>query len=500
MYVIRAAIYARVSTLGQAKEDKISIQDQLRECRAFIGHQGWRQAGEFVDPGVSSNTIERPGLTKLFSSLNSFDVVVGWDFDRFFRERRSVAGYILDTVDENRKQITSVKQPIPIYDPEEYDPRQNDTPYLLREMAGLTSGMDNRRRFRTLQKGLKDRFNQGFMLHITPYGYSIAMKIENGKAVKLPRRIVPQEANVVRRIYRECIEGKSCREIALGLNAEGIHTRRRPYWIPNSVNCILRNPVYCGKVAHTVHKVHDGYRRLPENQWVRVPGKHQPIVSEQEWNQAQDVRKRRARQPRAMGTPWLLSGLLRCGYCGGAMYAEGIWRGGYYVCGKFHTRRTCKRNSVNRLRLEEEVTAYLFRLLRTEVLYEKVRNRQQQEDGLELKAEINRLEKNLVDFEMRKTRLFDLFEGGHITKEEFIARKQEQEGQHTKCNQALAEKREHLLKIESEVITRETFRETLETLERRWEQLEIMERKRKVGSIIEKIAVTDGNFKIHFRI
>src|SRR5690348_13267312 len=114
---IRAAIYCRVSTKPQAGEDKISIPDQLRECKKYISREGWALAGEYIDPGVSANTVDRPALTRLFAAIDTWDVVIAWDFDRFYRDKRSVAGYILDTLDENRKQITSTKQPIPVFDP-----------------------------------------------------------------------------------------------------------------------------------------------------------------------------------------------------------------------------------------------------------------------------------------------------------------------------------------------------------------------------------------------
>src|SRR6266852_7696366 len=191
MNTIRAAVYCRVSTKLQAGEDKVSIPDQLRECKSYVEKQGWAFAVSYVDPGISANTIERPALNRLLSSMDTWDIVVAWDFDRFYRDKRSVAGYILDVLDENRKQITSTKQPIPVFDPETFDPKQNDTPYMLREMAGFTSGIDNRRRFRTLQKGLKDRFNQGYMTKPPGYGYKLAVKVEDsGKIIKLPRQIV----------------------------------------------------------------------------------------------------------------------------------------------------------------------------------------------------------------------------------------------------------------------------------------------------------------------
>ena len=188
---IRAAVYARVSTRPQAGEDKISIPDQLRECRKFAASNNWAIAGDFVDPGISANTIERPGLKRLLESINEWDLVIAWDFDRFYRDKRSVAGFILDRVDELRKQITSVKQPIPIYEPSAYEPRENDTPYMLREMAGFTSGLDNRRRFRTLQKGLKERHRLGYMTKPPPYGYQVAYALQNGKPTAV--LITPEE-------------------------------------------------------------------------------------------------------------------------------------------------------------------------------------------------------------------------------------------------------------------------------------------------------------------
>lgn len=105
--IIRVAIHVRVSTKPQAGEDKISIPDQLRECKKFIKRAEWQAVGEYIDPGVSASILERPGLKKLFGDMAQWDVMIAWDFDRFYRVKRSVAGYILDTLDENREQITS---------------------------------------------------------------------------------------------------------------------------------------------------------------------------------------------------------------------------------------------------------------------------------------------------------------------------------------------------------------------------------------------------------
>jgi DNA invertase Pin-like site-specific DNA recombinase len=199
--------------------------------------------GDFVDPGISANTIERPALKRLFESSNTWDLVIAWDFDRFYRDKRSVAGFILDRVDELRKQITSVKQPIPIYDPSTYEPRQNDTPYMLREMAGFTSGLDNRRRFRTLQKGLKERHRLGYATKPPPYGYQVAYGLQDGKPIALPRQIEPTEGAIVKRMFAEYLDGKSFLHIARDLNHSRIMSRSGQLWSGQTIRGIVMNPL-----------------------------------------------------------------------------------------------------------------------------------------------------------------------------------------------------------------------------------------------------------------
>jgi site-specific DNA recombinase len=500
MSTIRAVIYARVSTKPQASEDKISIPDQLRECRKFVQKEGWHFSGEFVDPGISANTIERPGLQKLLSMPDQFDVVLAWDFDRFYRERRSVAGYILDTLDEHRKQITSLKQPIPIYDPAQYDPRENDTPYMLREMAGFTSGIDNRRRFRTLQKGLKDRFDQGYMTRPPAYGYRLAVKVEDGKIVKLPRQIVPDEASVVRRIYREYLEGRSYHMIARGLNAEGTLSRKKPYWSDNVVRSVVRNPIYCGKVCRSCKTVKGRSKQLPEEQWIIVAGKHPAIVSERVWHGAQTIRKRKQQKARALAAPLLLSGLVRCGYCGYGMCKDGGWGGGYYICGKYKQTGECKRNSYRRVHLEEEVKAYVLKLLRTEDIFDAVTAHQQAEHAAELETEISRLRTMIAALPARKSRLFELYEKGDITRAEFRQRNEEHNQAARQSHDLLAQKEATLHQAISLKNDRETFQRLLGSLEENWDNCGLMQRKQRLVALIQKITIKERTFQIHLRL
>jgi site-specific DNA recombinase len=499
---VRAAIYARVSTKPQAGEDKISIPDQLRECRKFIEREGWCCAGEYVDPGVTANTIERPALRKLMASINAWDVLVAWDFDRFYREKLSVAGYILDTLDENKKQITSVKQQIPISDPEAYEPRENDTPYILREMAGFTSGIDNRRRYRTLRKGREARLAQGYMLNIPPYGYRKALKVENGKVIMLPREIVPEEAEVVRTIFREYKNGKGYREIAYALNRQKIPSKEGGAWTSSSVGQMIRNPFYCGKVRTnyapgTRDKKTSTHN--PESMWVLIEGKHEPIITEGLWQEAQGIRRRRQKRCRAIGSPLLLSGLLKCGFCGWSMVNEGPARRSYYSCGNFRATGNCQRNGYRRAHLEENVLEYVFSVVRDLCRYEKVQELQTQDRLRNLKEDIERTGKVLASMPARRSKIFELFETGEITKEEFVERKDELRELEDDLRQSLEARRQDLEKLESKRIDREIFEKTVRNFEERFKKADIAKQKADLAAVIESIVIKDKQFRVNFQ-
>ena len=80
---MRAAIYARVSTIGNGQSPEM----QLREMREYCERRGWQVAGEYVDSGISGAKDRRPELDRLMQEAHKrrFDVVAVWKFDRFAR-------------------------------------------------------------------------------------------------------------------------------------------------------------------------------------------------------------------------------------------------------------------------------------------------------------------------------------------------------------------------------------------------------------------------------
>ncbi len=88
---MRAAIYARVSTLDQEPEN------QLVELRRYVEARGWTGV-EYTDHGVSGAKERRPALDRLLSDAKrrKFDVLVCWRLDRLGRNLRHLIGFLDD--------------------------------------------------------------------------------------------------------------------------------------------------------------------------------------------------------------------------------------------------------------------------------------------------------------------------------------------------------------------------------------------------------------------
>src|SRR3990170_1701041 len=164
------------------------------------------------------------------------------------------------------------------------------TELLTQWAAARKNGrLGERVRAAMLRKAVK-----GEALGRPPYGYCVG-----------PRRrlqVVAEEGSVVRYIFRLYLkDGLGIRRIARRLNEEGLKTRRGGLWSMVSIRDILRNRAYLGT-----------YSRFG----VRVPGSHPALVSADDFRKIQErlAARRTSYSPRH-ASPFLLSGLVYCGYC-----------------------------------------------------------------------------------------------------------------------------------------------------------------------------------------
>ena len=333
----RAFLYARFSSDLQ---DDRSIDDQHAGNRAYCARKDYQIDRIFADRAISgASIVNRPDYLRMvaLAAAGECDVIVAEDLDRLSRnlgdvaklyEQMTFTGVAIETVGDG----------------------------LINEMhVGLKGTMNA-----LFLKNLVVKIRRGMAGVIRdgrhPGGLAYGYRPIAGKPGEL--EIEPQEAGIVRRIFREYADGRAPRAIAAQLNAEGVPAPRKSYWLASTINGhnkrksgILQNELYAGRLVwNRVRMVKNPAtgkrlsRPLPESEWQRSDAPHLRIVDDDLFDQVQRRRAERAVAPRNMrATPKrILSGLLRCGACGAGMSKKDVDHGRpRIVCTRMREAASC---------------------------------------------------------------------------------------------------------------------------------------------------------------
>jgi len=296
----RAAIYARFSTDLQNER---SIEDQTSLCKSYAEREGLHVVCTYEDRARSGGSVMgRDGLLRMLDQARerSFDVVVVEALDRLSRDMEDLAG-IHKRLSFLGIEIRAVHEGV-----------VNTVLVGLRGLVGQLYREDNAHKVRRGQAG---RVTQGLAGGGLTYGYA-PVPGRSGERV-----IVSGEAEVVRRIFREYVEGRTPREIAHDLNKERVPPPRGRAWNASTMNgtrdrCagILQNELYVGRLVwNKVRMVKDpdtGKRLSRPNlktDWRIAEVPHLAIVSADLFEAAQKRRQERTqthpslqRRPRRM--------------------------------------------------------------------------------------------------------------------------------------------------------------------------------------------------------
>jgi len=320
------AIYIRWSTEDQGQGHTLAIQQE--SCRYYCLSQGWTPSGDltFIDDGYSGSTLHRPALTRLRDAVGAgkVSIVVVYKLDRLSRNIKDMINLVLDEW-EDRCAVRSTQEPV---DTTSDAGRMFFT--MLGSFADFERATIRTRTWSGKRKSAELGRNPGMQ-----YSYGYRKAEAGGWAVDEP------EAAVVRRVYAEYLQGRSCRLIAFGLNAEGFRTRSGHLWAEAGISRLLRSPLYAGRLVYnrrTTGGRHPGPN--PPDAVIAVDNALPAIISAEAWAQVEHVRNVRPRcgrpqsgSPRAHSSAYLLAGLLRCP-CGKAWVGiQGGRRGErFYAC------------------------------------------------------------------------------------------------------------------------------------------------------------------------
>ncbi|MCH7736262.1 MAG: recombinase family protein [Chloroflexi bacterium] len=211
---IRAAIYVRVSTDLQEKEQ--TILSQLEAVRVYVSERGYINIGEYIDDGFSGATLDRPGLDRLRDALltGEIDVVVFHSPDRLAR-KAVYQGLVLEEIEKAGIRVEFLNYPV------------DDSPEsrMLLGMQGLFAEYERAKIMERTRRGKLQRAREGALVggH-PPFGYRWIKRSESGRA---RLEISDYQAAVIRRMYRMQVDDQlSTRSIARKLTQEGVATAK----------------------------------------------------------------------------------------------------------------------------------------------------------------------------------------------------------------------------------------------------------------------------------
>lgn len=312
---LRVAAYCRVST--DSDEQASSYEVQVEHYTQFIQkNPEWELAGIFADDGISgTNTKKREEFNRMIEECMAgrIDMIITKSISRFARNTLDCLKYIRELKEKN----------IPVFfEKENINTMDSKGEVLLTIMASLAQ-QESQSLSQNIKLGLQYRYQNGEVQvnHNRFLGYT---KDEEGHLV-----IEPTEAEVVKRIYREYLEGSSLLQIARGLETDGILTAAgKAKWRSTTLQKILRNEKYIGDAllqkTYTVDFLNK--KRVQNNGIVPqyyVENSHPPIIPRDLYMQVQEEMVRRAnlhsgakRKKRVYSSKYALSSIVYCPKCG----------------------------------------------------------------------------------------------------------------------------------------------------------------------------------------
>lgn len=372
---LRVAAYCRVSTGSDAQLESLEAQKSHYE-RYINSRDDWQFAGLYYDEGITGTKAEkRPELLRLITDCEGkkIDFVIIKSISRFSRNTTDCLSLV--------RKLQNLNIPI-FFEEESINIMDAKGEILITIMASLTQ-QESQSLSQNVKMGIQFRYQQGKVQinHNRFLGYT---KDADGNLV-----IDPEQAEIVKRIYREYLEGHSMDKIAAGLEADGILTGAgKPKWHTSTINKILRNEKNIGDALLQKTYTNDflNKTRVKNNGLMPqyyVEGNHEAIIPKEIYLQVQEelVRRRVVKtsangKKRSYSCNHCFSQIVICGECG-EMFRRLHWnnRGVKSIVWRCISRLEstgleCHARTINELVLQDAVVQAINQMLGDKSIYQ----------------------------------------------------------------------------------------------------------------------------------
>lgn len=412
---MKAAAYARVSTKRQA-EKQLSISAQLRAIRGYARERTWEVVDEFVDEGYSGRDRNRPGLKSLIAAIRSgrVEAVLVWKLDRLARDTL-ISAAIRQELAENNVRLVSLHE------------HTGDTPQekLIARIFESLAEFYSDNLSQDIKRGQREVARRGFYpFPHAPIGYR-RVEAKDGRARRF--LLVPDGTYgpIVAKAFADYALGKTVPQIVEELDESGLPAGSAKKWTQKRLYYILRNRSYCGDV------VIGRWDAKPEDLEI-VENAHEALVDRSVFSRVQAILDARAGShaiARWESSPYLLSGLLRCGLCGRHMVGTSAKSGKYYyyTCQLYHQdgKTACAGVRVSKHEIEGLVMSRVRDLILDDAnlhLLVGLVNDQLSQLQIDERERLEGAERKIAGFKRRLQRNYEALESGLLDLEELAPR------------------------------------------------------------------------------
>ena len=469
--MLETGVYLRVSTEEQVQEG-FSIRAQEQKLKDFIRIKDWSLYKIYADEGISGKNItERPAINEMIEDVKKGNIknVLVFKIDRLTRNTADLIN-LIDIFNEYNCAFNSLTESIDTY---------SATGRMFIKIIGIFAEFERENIAERARLGFERKAREGYSLctGTISYGYDRA----TGEKIQV---INEKEAETVREIYSMFLnQHMSFHQISNNLNSRNVPTKNNSLWWARTVKDILTNCNYIGNVR---------YATRDQTRHFETKGFHQPIISEELYNETQDLLKKIGAKvyKKHPKEEHYFAGILVCGKCGGKLTPQGNYlkdKNGNTIPGNYTCRnrikKTCDSSSISHIKAENAFIDYINKINDFDTIdeiqvaeKEKIKNQ-----NLEL---INNLNKEIKKLENKEKEVLNLYINGKVDFDNYmeikagISKEKKQFSQTLDSIEVFADEE---ITIKQENI--------IKNLKENWELLSNIEKRQFLINFVEKIKI-----------
>ena len=505
-------LYTRVSTAVQV--DGYSLDAQKAKMKAFCEYNDYEIVGEYEDAGISGKSIEnRIAFNQMMDDIkngkDNVSYVLVFKLSRFGRNAADTLS-ALQTMQDFDVNLICVEDGI--------DSSKDAGKLMISVLSAVAEIERENIRVQTMegrmQKAREGKWNGGF----APYGY----KLVDGALV-----VNEEEADAIRTIYDLNVnQGMGAAGIARYLENHGIvkmprQNGKTPLFSASLIKRIIKNPVYCGKIAYgrrrmeKVRGTRNDYHLVNKDDYILVDGKHEPLISEELWEQAQIIRNGNAEKYKRHNrvedeTIHLLSGIVKCPICGAGMYAnkctkrkkDGTFYKHFYYYGCKHRRsdrghRCDYKRQINEELLDAAVIEAITQLVQDDRSAKFMKSKiDSKVDVSDMDAEIEAYGKQLRQCNSKRDIIISDIDSLDVDDKHYKRRKTDLENSLYRLYDHIEELEDLIMDARakrkaaiSEKMSTENIYKTIVYIDRFWDKMDSQERRDFIEQIISEVNI-----------